>query len=310
MTSPGGSRHHAHQEVLYSPYGRAYEAASNPQNSSYDANFFDNIAGNVIVTNPEGQSIPWDVFKATTGALSLCGCGPTCTCTGCFQHRGFPTAFQALLDPSTSNGCSDPRTCTACIECSVLLPPPETMPNEMQHVEEWLRQLAASPSPQPSVYPGMFSTTPSPQYSDPSINLDATGDWIYNQFNGAPEYRDGSCQCPSGLCSCASDHRGGSQDCIDCRQHEGLSMPFSGERAARHPSDNHTVVDDQSRFLTPNTGSTPPSSESHSSYRSRASSISDVCMEGQHLEHVSDPSSVHPHERTTVASYFDESDII
>lgn len=309
---PSGSRHHAHTESLYSPYGRAYEAASNPPNPRYDADLLENVPAlhNVVITNPEGESIPWDVFKASTGTLSLCGCGSTCACTGCFQHRGSASAFQALLDPTINSGCADPNICTSCVECSIILPPPTS--SEMQNVEEWLRQLGASPSPQAVEYSGMSNTTPSPQYGDPSINIDTTEDWIYNQFNGASECCGGSCRCPPGLCSCPSDCSGNVQDCADGYQHEGLSLSFavSGERVACCSADNgDSTVHDHSRLLTPTSIPTPPSSDS--SYRSRASSVSDSGF-GLRPVHFSDPHRVGAQERTTLSSesFFDECDII
>jgi hypothetical protein len=199
-------RRHSHSEVLYSPYGRAYKAsyAFEPATEFNPMGFPDletNISmNNVIVTSPDGQSIPWNAFNTEpTTSQALCGCGPSCSCPGCFEHRGSAAAVQALLGMSNS-GCTDPTTCTSCVECSVILPPPQPMQTEMQDVEEWLRQLTAS-SPLPSdgssqslVYAGqdqMQPTASTSGYNDSPINV---GDWMFNEFD--TQNPTANCNCP------------------------------------------------------------------------------------------------------------------
>lgn len=273
---------------------------------------------NVIVTSPDGQSVPWDAFNTEPAtSQALCGCGPTCACPGCFEHRGSVEAIQALLAMPDS-GCTDPVTCTSCVQCSIILPTSQPMQTEMQDVEEWLRQLTApSPIPpdgssQPLLYAAQDQVQPiasASSYNDPSMTV---GDWMYNEYN-APNSTD-QCNCPLQMCTCGSESCG----CDRCERdghHFGNKNPpnlaLSAERTSYTDVLAPQFVDSQKPYLVPHAPLTPPSSErSHSSRPSRASSLS--ASDGERWEGLRVDTALRTRSRANSAteSLYEESDVI
>jgi len=288
-------RHHTHPDMLYSPYGRAYETShlySRPYEADLDFAGIESMidTNSIVVTNAGGQSIPWNVFNATGGpSQSLCSCGESCACPGCFEHRGSSAAIQALVDMSASNGCVNPSTCSSCLECSVIIgSTSETSPTDIQNIDEWFRQLTA-PSPLPSdgsqplayAVQQQMQTMTSTSLSQHGDSYVACGEWVHKQFNGASECCGGSCKCPPGLCSCASNCYGcGQNRSCEChiRGERGpLTFAVSGERGAccNGEMEDGSLMDTRGMFMMPQLPVAYSSSDARLDIRrSRSSSMS------------------------------------
>jgi hypothetical protein len=277
--------------MFYSPYGRAYETSHAYDFSPASGGRFVDSAnigqltgiGNIIATDPDGQSIPWNSFS-TTGAQSPppCECGESCACHTCFEHRG---PAQALLNMSLGGACANPDTCTSCFGGNIMTGPAlQANAAEIPIIDEWIRQLA---TPLPSPYGSqsfpyttqqqmqvMASASSLPQYSRSAIDSNFLGQWTPTQFSGATECCSGSCKCPPGLCTCTSECCGCCQGCT-CESHrrrEGSQITFavSGERSQCCAGGAIDASKQCGGTLFPSL----PSSPDESSYRSRASSMS------------------------------------
>ncbi|KAH9919897.1 uncharacterized protein B0H18DRAFT_911900 [Fomitopsis serialis] len=152
---PGGRR--TSHDQHYSPYGKAYEEVYTSdqyrgQSMTYQSTISPtNEPSDPTAALPDFQ--PWPAFSSPSPSaspfanISLCGCGPTCACLGCFEHRG-----RDVLPGAT---CANPNTCIACLECAMLAIPPEVPgmtyeDTQAQNVDEWLRQMTvAEPQMQP-----------------------------------------------------------------------------------------------------------------------------------------------------------------
>jgi len=166
------SRRHSHGQP-YSPYEMAYDQA-------HGSDECDSRRTTTIIPD-SGSAASLQDFQSWTSSLaassasvffpandSLCGCGPTCPCPGCIEHRGPDVLLGAP--------CADPNTCIACLEYGLLGMPDSRPPDvpgtayeaaQAQNVDEWLRQMAATDPPmQPqSAIPAQLSSS----FSQPSV---------------------------------------------------------------------------------------------------------------------------------------------
>ncbi|KAH9931976.1 uncharacterized protein B0H18DRAFT_988990 [Fomitopsis serialis] len=144
------SRRQSHGQP-YSPYEMAYEQARGGDE-------YDSRRANTVLPD-SGSATSLQDFQSWTNSLatsstsaffsandSLCGCGPTCACPGCIEHRGPDVLLGAP--------CTDPNTCIACLEYGMLgmpVPSPPDVPAyeaaQAQNVDEWLRQMADTEPP-------------------------------------------------------------------------------------------------------------------------------------------------------------------
>lgn len=239
-------RHHSHADMFYSPYERAYESSHSYDHSGdgfEDPNSIEELIGigNIFTTNPDGQSIPWNMFNMMGSPSQLvCGCGESCACQACFEHRG---PAQALLSMSLGGVCANPNTCTSCLRGDIMTGSEQAGPTEISIVDEWIRQLEA-PLSLPygsqsltctSQVQVMSSTSTLPQYSGLEANSNLSALWAPTKLSGTTECCGGGCKCPPGLCSCASDCCGCCQGCV-CEGHQHrerghLTFAVSGERS-------------------------------------------------------------------------------
>ncbi|KAF8062430.1 hypothetical protein FPV67DRAFT_270893 [Lyophyllum atratum] len=167
-------RRRSHENLHYSPYGRAYDNTQqfddteNEHQSNMSQNNFSIPPSSIF---PTDEQIFRDQLHALAGATasswvtpqgsdlvvpsfpSTCGCGDACRCPGCLQHN--PGASPAS---SAYSSCTNPGLCTTCIDCTILsLPaslPPDTSLSiydayQTESIDEWIRQVSSLPRPSP-----------------------------------------------------------------------------------------------------------------------------------------------------------------
>ncbi|KAG8215971.1 hypothetical protein J3R82DRAFT_7954 [Butyriboletus roseoflavus] len=152
------SRHHTHENMYFSPYGRAYEHVHTPDH--YETKPVpqagDTRASPVRHQPPAQQNmIPgtqsgFDAWQAASGVFpSACTCGDSCRCPGCSHHSSAPIAPGGAYAT-----CTNPTSCSFCLDCTILSLPPSSAPLssestsdiQTREFEEWLRQISASPT--------------------------------------------------------------------------------------------------------------------------------------------------------------------
>ncbi|KAF9242274.1 hypothetical protein BU15DRAFT_44012, partial [Melanogaster broomeanus] len=148
------SRHHTHETMYYSPYGRAYEHihTSEPTHDHKPTSPSGDTRASSMRHQPPihqnvvtGTQSPFDAWQATQGVFpSACACGDSCRCPGCSQHSRAP-----IPPGSAYTSCANPTSCLFCLDCTILSLPPSTAPPSMdsasdsqtREFEEWLRQV-------------------------------------------------------------------------------------------------------------------------------------------------------------------------
>ncbi|KZT01608.1 uncharacterized protein LAESUDRAFT_717391 [Laetiporus sulphureus 93-53] len=268
-------RHHPHHgQSFFSPYGRAYDYVHGSEHGAtpdVPMEFQDSSSSSSTQTPGASQSEAdppvaqnWysmlDFPPPNPPPISsvLCGCGPSCACPGCLEHRG------PNVDPTAS--CTDPSTCMSCLDCAMLSLPVSLPPGspsaaysapQMSNIDEWLRQMSSmvtpptsqplSPFP-PVTPPGSGQVDAQSQAaSHADMHFDPSMLQTYALWNNLGDARPvqaapeeccgGRCKCPTGLCACAADCCGCCHGCScpGC-EHEDPSGPLtfatSGERAS------------------------------------------------------------------------------
>ena len=208
-SSPGSGkqsqRPHIHTESLYSPYERAYDV-----NHSHHTPLSDHSGSDVSSSHEAGPGPPlrvpgnqgsfdWSAYPAIP-VRSLCTCGDSCSCSGCFEHRG-PSAIQAYPGTANNPPCANPRYCTSCVECAVVLghPSQQTVPpgsfgtQNSSFMDEWLRQLVDGMPALPVDGNTHPPDTPVPSRSShpPPVS--------------SPDCCGGNCVCQQGFCGCIGE---------------------------------------------------------------------------------------------------------
>lgn len=196
-------RPHIHTDSLYSPYERAYDVNHShhtppSDHSESDVSSSVEVAPSPITRVPGNlESFGWSTYPVIP-AHSLCTCGDSCSCSGCFEHRG-PAAFQAYPGTSNSPPCANPRYCTSCVECAVVLGHPTQQTIEpgsfgtqnSSFMDEWLRQLVGGMPAPPVDGDTSHPDTPVPGSSHPPP--------------GPSNCCGGNCGCQLGFCVCAGE---------------------------------------------------------------------------------------------------------
>jgi len=208
-SSGSGKRPHTHTESLYSPYERAYDAnhshhTPSSDHSESDAPPFLEVGPNPTSRLPENQgSLDWSAYPIIP-VRSLCSCGDSCSCSGCFEHRG-PSALQAYQRVSGSPACTNPRFCTSCVECAVVLghpnqqavPPGSFDTQASSFMDEWLRQLVEGVPAIPADGAALHGAT---LRSDTSVPDPSTP-----PPPGLSSCCGGNCGCQPGFCVCVGE---------------------------------------------------------------------------------------------------------
>ena len=247
-----------HGQTFYSPYGRAYDYSRGVDYSSVNAaspaSLQHLLNDSSSPTSPFGT---WpglgvdSTYPASPVTPSTCGCGPSCACPGCVEHRG-PNA-------NTSAACVNPDNCIACLDCNInsltALAADTTRtvydPSDAQNIDDWLRQVSSLPQlPSPAMQTPLYSSSAS--QSQPDLRYDPSVIQGYGMWSGAQdasmssqfsptiveECCGGQCQCPPGFCTCPADCCGCCQGCScsgcvhDRAAGSGRTLTFatSGER--------------------------------------------------------------------------------
>jgi hypothetical protein len=197
-------RPHIHTESLYSPYERAYDVNhSHPtppsDHSESDVSSSLETGPSPISRVPENQgSFDWSAYPAVP-FRSLCACGDSCPCSGCFEHRG-PPALQAYPGTPNSPPCANPRYCTSCVECAVVLGHPNQQAvasgsfgtQNSSFMDEWLRQLVEGMPALPVDGNTLHPDTPVPSRSA-------------RPPPGSSNCCGGNCGCQPGFCVCVGE---------------------------------------------------------------------------------------------------------
>ncbi|KAH9927545.1 hypothetical protein B0H21DRAFT_763171 [Amylocystis lapponica] len=251
------SRFQSNSQMHYSPYGRAYEYMHSSDAERSIVQYQATDAFSAVAPPIPSWVSTLNVPPIGGSSSVLCGCGPSCGCPGCAEHRG-PNVDAAAP-------CENPATCMSCLDCAMFSLPESLPPGteerieapQLQAIDDWIRQVSStasittlqshSPSgsigshavdPPPHSLPGQFDMR-----FDPNM-LQTYALW--GEMQGGPlahatpapeECCGGRCKCPAGFCTCAADCCGCCQgcECAECEHSEDpnrmLTFAVSGERA-------------------------------------------------------------------------------
>ena len=245
-------RLHTHTESLYSPYERAYDVnhshhAPSSDHSESEVSPFLEVGPSPTSRVPGDQgSLDWSTYP-TIPIRSVCTCGDSCPCPGCFEHRG-PSALQAYQGTSGGPACANPRFCSSCVECAIVLGHPDQQPvapgsfntQASSFMDEWLRQLVEGTPALPTDGTALHGA---------SLHPDAP---MTHSPPGPSGCCGGNCGCQSGFCVCGGECFG---DCRDGWRGEGdaAGMSFNPTSSLPHiglDSGWDVPVGDQSWMLT------------------------------------------------------------
>lgn len=203
-----GHRHHGHEALYYSPYGRAYDY-------SHAANSLNQYPQQILPPEQELPSVdasvvPWLYGTGTDGLPfgPACGCGDNCRCPGCSQHNAAD-----FLSPTALSSCINPGVCGNCLTCSLLAfqnPLPSESVFDYQGLDDWIRQL-----PNNTLSPRLdIMQMPVPKISEP---IERGESFVRSGDSGT------ECGCPPGFCQCESE---------DSQMKQRLPFAVSEERAS------------------------------------------------------------------------------
>ena len=223
-------RPHTHTESLYSPYERAYDASHSHRTPPSDHSESDASPSLDVGPSPTPRvsgsqgGFNWGAYP-TIPIRSLCACGDSCSCLGCFEHRG-PSALQAYQGSSGSHACANPRFCTSCVECAVVLGHPDQQTvtpgsfdtQTSSFMDEWLRQLVEGMSALPDDGNTLHGSTLHPDTPIPGRSTHSP--------LAPSNCCGGNCGCQPGFCICVGECFG------DCRgawrgEDETAGMPIN-----------------------------------------------------------------------------------
>jgi len=222
---------HARAESLFSPYERAYDASHSRHTPSSDQSEPDTSPLLDVGPTPTSRvtenqgGFDWSTYPAMP-VRSLCTCGNACSCSGCFEHRG-PSALQAYQGSSSTPVCANPRFCTSCVECAVVLGHPDQQAvapgffgtQSSSFLDEWLRQLAEG---MPALSGNGDALHGSTLYPDTPVPGRPT-----QSPPGLPNCCGGSCGCQPEFCVCVGECLG---DCNGTWRGEGDATGMSIDR--------------------------------------------------------------------------------
>lgn len=230
------SRHHAHDNMFFSPYNRAYEQTHTPDfgherkltMAAGDGHMFSSAS--TQQNGAAGMPSSVDSWQAVGGGPpSSCTCGDSCSCPGCSQHNG-----TAIPPGGAYASCTNPTACTFCLDCTILsfstnIAQPTfdtTSDPQSRELEEWLRQLSAAASPTPM---GMQPTiSPYELVVNNQVHGLSDADGIVRSAVTQAENRYRPCACPGTSCSCAAGGRQCGQPIDGSRSRRTFAV--SGER--------------------------------------------------------------------------------
>ena len=194
--------------------------------------FFDNTLP-LTAPIPQGLSQNFTLWpdqnESFTDFRASCGCGDSCACPGCFQHRG---------DAWTTGACANPSVCNSCLTSSIPAPsaptPPTTplggyVPSPFEPLDEWIRGISSTNPPASVFYPPNPSRDAFPYVSYGNTLPNPEPSQMPGPFpmEVASGCCGGRCRCPPGRCTCLDDCCGCCQGC-QCEDHAHDAQPVSG----------------------------------------------------------------------------------
>ncbi|KAL4076725.1 hypothetical protein V8B97DRAFT_1490200 [Scleroderma yunnanense] len=192
-----GSRHHSHENMYYSPYGRAYE-----HSHTLDFTHKPTTPGGGVPTPIQPNSMPGippsiDSWQPPSGGSpSPCACGDSCRCPGCTQHN------TAAVPPGGAYAsCVNPATCSFCLDCTIFsFSANATLPVvDPTDLDEWVYTTPSTSSL------GMQSTVSPYDLAVSQISsLPHSSDGPARSAQILAENHRRSCACPGNSCSCPS----------------------------------------------------------------------------------------------------------
>lgn len=230
-------RHHFHENMYYSPYGRAYEHA-HTLDFAHDRKSMTSSAvvaprSDLLQNSMSGLSPAVESWQSTNGTSpSPCACGDSCRCPGCFQHNS------VTIPPGGAYAsCVNPSSCSFCLDCTILsisasatLPvvdsTPDTQPRDF---DQWM-SVPPSLGPQSTINPYDLAVS---QLS----SLPCSGNGTVRQVQMSMRRSScagNSCMCPPENCQCEQPG-----DCARSR----TTFAVSGERGLCDKPDASTGID-------------------------------------------------------------------
>ncbi|KAH0831075.1 hypothetical protein J3R83DRAFT_13619 [Lanmaoa asiatica] len=295
------NRHHTHENMYFSPYGRAYEHIHTPDHyETKPVSQTGDIRASPVRHHPPVQQnmIPgtqsgFDACQAASGVFpSPCTCGDSCRCPGCSLHSNAP-----IPPGSAYAACTNPTSCSFCLDCTILSLPPSSVPpssdstsdSQTREFEEWLRQISASPTANAANAVGMLtgfspyelSMNPVAAFLPSTPNLNPNHNATSNSNSHPSHTRStqhpsladahclGRCNCPSGTCSCPAQCCGCCQGCECDQRCSGRSGPGSGTRTT------YTVSGERNPCCSPLKPPDPPSTNASVSRRTGSQRVPD-----------------------------------
>ncbi|KAF8639206.1 hypothetical protein AX17_001692 [Amanita inopinata Kibby_2008] len=160
------SRYHMHENVMFSPYGRAHDRTHEHPlgheklyftgSSASIPSYLPPVQGSVqyeptqpvepIASHPSTLQQRALLPSSSLPYMSACNCGGTCHCIGCEPNKA--NNIPAVNSCNVSSPCHS-NSCTACLECSYFIshvPTSDpTLPLDAHQrvaIDEWLRQVS------------------------------------------------------------------------------------------------------------------------------------------------------------------------
>lgn len=235
--------------MLFNPYGLAHERTHGllhstvPSVPGAPSNEQSTMAPGIPL--PQWQSQPSDTLPESFDIFATpCGCGDSCACPGCAQHRG-----SSVIQDATS--CRNPANCMSCQSCAIdraadayfrehaseLIDP---QGSQFSDIGEWLQQTS-----QLNVFPPATNSVQNfptdlsgigllPQFMNLGIGINnsaggSSQSASYTSLLSPQAFSDsnagsisrcrcppGQCTCPEGSCECGSDYQYGTSTNIRC----------------------------------------------------------------------------------------------
>jgi len=230
-------RHHTHDNMFFSPYGRAYEYTHgsehecDPEERGQEPRHCiaqsSSLNGDPLLNEDlQPQTLNWMPPVGSTSFPSLCGCGDSCACPGCLQHNS--SIAPSLPAGASFNSCSNPSTCTYCLDCTILslsdsLPTDTALSifdNQNQDIDEWARQVSEMPTSDATLRDGQQFAVPTwPMYQvDGGIDAEQIPQFASCEWCGGPS-PPGLCKCRETSTDCACPTVAISEECVTDNQH-------------------------------------------------------------------------------------------
>ncbi|KAK2460766.1 hypothetical protein APHAL10511_007236 [Amanita phalloides] len=184
------NRQHMHDNVMFSPYGRAHDRTHDHplgHEKHYMGQSMPYLQGDGLYERPMLELAASGSQDLTLGGLSLtsaCNCRTSCQCAGCEPTK--PSV------PNLDANCAS-NVCTTCLECSYFSPSSSSATQQRSEqrvaIDEWLRQISVPTSGDTGLqqtlikqeYPLSIDTT------SQILRINSQSESIWDQFNSSDD---------------------------------------------------------------------------------------------------------------------------